>query len=40
MSETLLNEKYEIEGLSSFQSFLAHYLKCWDPFPPQVALMK
>ena len=40
MSETSLNAKCEIEGFSSFQSFLAHDLKYWGPFPMQVALMK
>ena len=40
MNETSLNAKCEIEGLSSFQSVLAHDLAYWDFFSLQVALMK
>ena len=40
MDETSLNPKRGIEGLSSFQSVLAHDLAYWDPFILQVSLMK
>ena len=40
MDEISLNVKRGIEGLSSFQSFHAHYLAYWDPFSLQVSLLK
>ena len=40
LSETSLNAKCGIEGFSFFQNFLVHDLQYWDPFSPQVALMK
>ena len=40
MDETSLNANREIEGLSSFQSVLAHDLTFWDPLSLQVAQMK
>ena len=40
MDETSLNAKPGIEGLSAFQSILAHDLAYWDLFSLQIALMK
>ena len=40
MDKISLNAKNGIEGLSSFQSVLAHDLAYWDLFSLQVALMK
>ena len=40
MDKTSLNAKYGMEGLSSFQSVLAHDLAYWTPFSLQVPLMK
>ena len=40
MDKTSLNAKHGMEGLSSFQSVLAHDLVYCDPFSLQVALMK
>ena len=40
MDETSLNAHHGTEGLSSFQSVLAHDLAFWDPFSLQVAQMK
>ena len=40
MSETSLNAECGIEGVSSFESVLAHDLAYWDPFSPEVPLMK
>ena len=40
MDKTSLNAKHGIEGLSSFQSVLAHDLAYWAPFFLQVPLMK
>ena len=40
MDETSLNAKRGIEGLSTFQSVLAHDLAYWNPFSLKVALMK
>ena len=40
MNETSLNAKCGIEGLSSFQSVLAHDLEYWDSLSLQASLMK
>ena len=40
MDETSLNAKYGTEGISYFQSVLAHHLAYCDPFSLQVALIK
>ena len=40
MDKTSLNAKHGVEGLSFFQSVLAHNSVCWDTFSLQIALMK
>ena len=40
MDETSLSAKRGIEGLSPFQSVLAHDLVYWDPFSLQATIMK